>query len=318
MSMNEVSGTAPRPEPATAGSYGEPPRRSWRLPGGTSLGPVRLQVAELQRSLRFYQEALGLRVMEQSQGSASLGAVRDDRMLVELRERPGALPAGRPARLGLYHFAVLLPNRPALGRVVRHLSGMGVAVGAGDHLVSEAIYLHDPDGLGIELYADRPRSEWRRIGRELMLATDPVDMGDLVAAGGDEPWNGMPPGTVVGHVHLHVGDIQRAADFFSDLLGFDRITWSYPGALFMGAGGYHHHLGTNSWAGPRALPAGDGDARLLAWTIELPDAEALAGVERSLADAGHPVQRVEDEIRTADPWGTGIRIRAARKPQQGG
>lgn len=318
MTMNDGSGTAPRPEPATAGSYGEPPRRSWRLPEGTRLGPVRLQVAEMERSLRFYQEALGLRVVEQSEGSASLAAIGDDRVLVQLRERPGALPAGRPARLGLYHFAILLPDRPSLGRVVRHLAAMGVPVGAGDHLVSEAIYLQDPDGLGIELYADRPRSSWRRIGRELMLATDPVDMAGLIAAGGDEPWGGMPAGTVVGHVHLHVGDLQRAADFFSDLLGFDRITWSYPGALFLGAGGYHHHLGTNSWAGPGALPAGEGDARLLAWTIELPDAEAVAGVERSLTDAGHPVQRVEDGIRTADPWGTGIRIRTARVSQPRG
>jgi catechol 2,3-dioxygenase len=311
ITTNDIFGAAAGAQPATPGSYGEPPRGPWRLPGETRLGRVRLQVADLARSLRFYQEVLGLRVVEQEPGHAALAAHGDDRVLVELGERPGLRPAGQPARLGLYHFAILLPNRASLARLVRHLADTGVPAGAGDHLVSEALYLHDPDGLGIEVYADRPRSTWRRIGRELMIATDPVDMDDLLASGGDAPWTGMPAGTTIGHVHLHVGDVLQGAAFFSDALGFDRITWSYPGALFLGAGGYHHHLGTNEWAGRGAQPAGDGDARLLEWTLELPDEGAVAEAARALEGAGHSAEREGGDVVTADPWGTQIRIRTA-------
>jgi catechol 2,3-dioxygenase len=150
---------------------------------------------------------------------------------------------------------------------------------------------------------------WRRVGRELMMATDPVDVADLVRAAGEEQWNGMPAGTVMGHVHLHVGDIERAADFHSETLGFDRTVWSYPGALFMGAGGYHHHLGANTWAGTGARPAGEGDARLKEWTIELPDAASVQSAAERLEQAGHPVERDRDDVVTRDPWGTQLRLR---------
>jgi catechol 2,3-dioxygenase len=202
-----------------------------------------------------------------------------------------------------------MPDRPSLGRFVRHLADTGVRAGAGDHLVSEAFYLTDPDGLGIEVYADRPRETWRRLGRELMIATDPVDVAGVVASGGDAPWTGMPNGTVIGHVHLHVGDIARGAEFFSNALGFDRITWRYPGALFLGAGGYHHHLGTNTWAGPGARTPAEDDARLLEWTIELPAVADVAAAAKSLTEAGDPVNSVQDgSIITRDPWGTAIRL----------
>jgi catechol 2,3-dioxygenase len=312
----DIFGPADGAQPAVPGSYGEPPRGSWRLPQQTRLGGVRLQVADLERSLRFYQEVLGLRVVEREQGRAAFGPHGDDRVLVELVERPGARPAGRPARLGLYHYAILLPDRRSLARLVRHLADTGVQVGAGDHLVSEAFYLSDPDGLGIEVYADRPRSTWRRIGRELMIATDPVDVDGLLRDATNEPWSGMPAGTVIGHVHLHVGDVVQGAAFFSDALGFDRITWSYPGALFLGAGGYHHHLGTNVWAGAGARPAGEDDARLLEWTIELPDADAVANAARSLEGSGYLTEREGAAVVTADPWGTRIRIRTADAPRR--
>jgi catechol 2,3-dioxygenase len=310
VTTNDIFGRAAGAQPATPGSYGEAPRGSWRLPEATRLGRVRLQIADLERSLRFYEEVLGLRVVERGSGHAALAAQGDERVLVEVVEHPGALPAGREARLGLFHFAILLPDRASLARLVRHLAESGVALGAGDHLVSEAFYLSDPDGLGIELYADRPRDTWRRIGRELMISTDPLDVEDLLREAGDESWSGMPPGTAMGHVHLRVGDIQQAAAFFSDALGFDRITWSYPGALFLGAGGYHHHLGTNTWAGSGPQPPGESDARLLEWTLELPDAKSVAAAGRSLAEAGFPAEvGVEGEVVTRDPWGTEIRIR---------
>lgn len=303
-------------EPATPGSYGEAPRDS-RLPEATRLGVVRLQVADLARSSAFYEEVLGLRALERGASRAMFASQGDDRPLVELRERPGAKSVLRRGRLGLYHFAILLPDRPSLGRFVRHLGEIGARAGAGDHLVSEALYLEDPDGLGIEVYADRPRETWRRTGRELMLATDPVDLAELVRAAGDEPWRGVPAGTTIGHVHLHVADLARASDFFSDTLGFDRITWRYPGALFLGAGGYHHHLGTNTWAGARAIPPHDEEARLLEWTIELPDAASVNAAARRLVAAGHLAERDTDasgassDLVTRDPWGTQIRIRAS-------
>lgn len=304
---HDIFGDAAGEQPATPGSYGEPPR-GFRLPDATRLGPVHLQVADLARSRRFYEDVLGLRPLAAADGTALLGA--GARPLVALHERPGARPAPRGGRLGLYHFAILLPDRPALGRLVRHLAATGTRVGAGDHLVSEAFYLTDPDGLGIEVYADRPRTAWRRVGRELMMATDPVDVPAVVAAAGSTPWTGMPDGTVMGHVHLHVGAIPDAAAFYADALGFDRTVWSYPGALFLGAGGYHHHLGTNTWAGAGARPADADDARLLEWTIELPDAAAVDAAARSLTDAGHPAERAEDGAVVArDPWGTAVRLR---------
>ena len=299
-------------QPALPGSYGQAPN-GYRLPAGTRLGPVRLQVADLARSLPFYVETLGFREVARDAGQATLAAHADDRVLVELVERRGVRPAGR-GLLGLYHVAILLPDRASLGRFVRHLSESRTPAGAGDHLVSEAFYLTDPDGLGIEVYADRPRETWNRLGRELMLATDPVDVRGLVAEAGEEAWSGMPAGTVIGHVHLHVGSIEQAQAFYSEALGFDRMTWRYPGALFLGADGYHHHLGTNTWAGAGARPPADTDARLLEWTIELPRATDVAAVSQSLSDAGYPVEWAgegDGMATTQDPWGTRVRWRAA-------
>lgn len=307
VTRNDIFGTSAAPVPALSGTYGERPS-GYRLPETTRLGRVKLQVANLPRSLAFYEEVLGMQVVAQDATTASLGAAGDAGVLVTLEEKPGIRPA-RGGMLGLYHFAILLPDRPALGRFVQHLADINVRAGAGDHLVSEAFYLTDPDGLGIEVYADRPRATWQRIGRELMLATDPVDTRALVAAAEGQPWTGMPAGTVMGHVHLHVGDLERTRAFYSEGLGFDRMTWSYPGALFLGAGGYHHHLGTNLWAGPHARPATDDDARLLEWTIEVPGAGDVAAVATSVEQAGFAVTRGPgDDALVQDPWGTRVRI----------
>ena len=310
-SQADIFGGAPGSEPATPGSYGEAPR-DFRLPEKTRLGAVRLQVGDLARSLAYYETTLGLRVLGRDGESAALAAQGDDRELVSLHERRGARAAGKRGQLGLFHFAILLPDRPSLGAFVRHLGEIGAAAGAGDHLVSEAFYLTDPDGLGIEVYADRPRESWRRVGRELMMATDPVDVAGLVREAADTPWAGMPAGTVIGHVHLHVGNLADAAAFYSEALGFDRTVWSYPGALFLGAGGYHHHLGTNTWAGPAARAPADEDARLQEWTIELPNESALEAAERSLERRGHAVDRTRGAgVVIRDPWGTQARIRVA-------
>jgi catechol 2,3-dioxygenase len=314
VTTHDICGTVATVEPATPGSYGLPPD-GYRLPEATRLGRVRLQVADLSRSLAFYEGTLGLRVLERGARRATLAAHGDERVLVELAEERGTRPVHRPM-LGLYHFAILLPDRASLGRFARHLAEHRVAAGAGDHLVSEALYLKDPDGLGIEVYADRPRDTWQRVGPELMISTDPVAIDALVAAAGDMPWRGMPAGTVIGHVHLHVGDLAQGAAFFSEALGFDRMTWRYPGALFLGAGGYHHHLGTNVWAGAGARTPATHDARLLEWTIEVPSADDVADVSRSLTAAAHPVDEIATgNMRTRDPWGTAVRVRATELPE---
>ena len=307
----DIFGRAEGAEPAEPGTYGQPPR-GLRLPAATRLGQVRLQVADLTRSVSFYQDVLGLRVIDADGPGAVLGPNGDDTPLVELRELTGAGPAPRKGTLGLYHFAILLPDRPSLGRFVRHLGDIGVRAGAGDHLVSESFYLQDPDNLGIEVYADRPRSSWRRVGRELMMATDPVDVGALLQAAGDFRWNGAPPGTTMGHVHLHVGDLEQATAFYSESVGFDRTVWHYPGALFLAAGGYHHHLGTNTWAGAGATPPRADDARLLEWTIVLPDRTSLTDVGESLSRGSYSVvwdgADPRQELVTHDPWGTQLRF----------
>ena len=289
-----------------AETYGIRPD-GYRLPDQTHIGAVRLQVADLVRSLEYYREVLGLRVLSSATPQASLGAEGASRPLIELLEQRGVQPVPRGGLLGLYHFAVLLPDRAALGRFIAHLSALGIHAGSADHAVSEAIYLTDPDGLGIEVYADRPRAAWRSDStRQLFMTTAPLDVRSLVAASGGGAWTGMPPGTTIGHVHLHVGDLGAAEAFYHRALGFDKVVWTYPGALFLSAGGYHHHLGTNTWsAGP---PAGDHHARLLSWDLVVPrqtDAEAAA---RSLADAGHAPTTAPNAFTVADHWGTPLRI----------
>ena len=290
---------------ATPARYGIAPA-GYRLPHGTRVGGVRLQVADLQRSIDYYETVIGLRATERTLDTAALGVPGDDRVLVWLQGRHGLQPVPRGGAFGLFHFAVLLPERAALGRFAAHLSRLGVAVGMADHLVSEALYLRDPDGLGIEVYADRPKDAWRYTGRELRMTTDPLDVGNLVAAGGQGSWEGAPTGTTMGHVHLHVGNLDLAEAFYHSTLGFDKTVWSYPGALFFAAGWYHHHLGTNTWSpGPSA---DEGQARLLEWELLVPGAQAVAAAAQSLEAGGYPTHDTGVGWIVADPWGTRLRI----------
>lgn len=280
----------------------------FRLPDATTVGPVTLQVADLERSLDYYRQVVGLRVLDQTADSAALGTEDGATPLVTLRERRGAAPVPRRGRLGLYHFAILLPDRAALGRFIAHLAATGTHAGMSNHLVSEAVYLTDPDGLGIEVYADQPREVWRRDGDQLVMATEPLDVEDAVRAGRGERWSGMPGGATMGHVHLFVGDLDAAERFYFEGLGFDKTVWSYPGALFLSAGGYHHHLGTNTWA-TGAAPAGDGDARLLEWEIRVPTAADAAAALQSLRAGGVKVEEAESGGVVRDPWGSAVRVR---------
>jgi catechol 2,3-dioxygenase len=285
-----------------------------RLPAELRLGGVRLQVADLQRSLDWYQRVLGLRVIDTTPDHARLAARQDTaatpETLVVLVEHKGAAPVPPRGRIGLYHFAVLLPDRTDVGRFIAHLAQHHIEFGAADHRVSEAIYLQDPDGLGIEVYSDRPRSTWQIDGRQIVMTTDPLDLHDLVTAAGADgsvPWAGLPAGTRIGHVHLHVGDLQRAADFYYAALGLDKTVWNYPGALFLSAGGYHHHLGVNTWAANSPV-AGPADARLLEWEMRLPDSGSADAVVASLDAAGYDVTNDANGAVVRDPWGTQLRL----------
>lgn len=282
----------------------------FRLPETAHIGRVRLQVSDVSRSVSYYQRVLGLKVLSRQQRSAELGASDGESVLLELRERPGARAVPRRGLLGLYHFAMLLPDRGSLGRFIAHLAEIGEYAGMSDHLVSEAVYLTDPDGLGIEVYADRPRATWSAVDRQITMATKPLDVESVIASAGDEKWSGAPEGTRVGHVHFYVGDIDEAERFYHAGLGLDKIVWNYPGALFMSAGGYHHHVGVNTWAAG-ASPASHEDARLLDWELILPEATTMEAVGQSMESAGFSVERTGSEVTARDPWGIRVRLRAA-------
>ena len=287
--------------------YGAAPS-GFRLPDSAHVGGVRLQVSDLSRSLDYYQHVLGLSVLDRSLDTATLGTEGSGRELVRLHAKHGIQPAPRGGAFGLYHFAVLLPERAALGRFAAHLSRLNIRAGTADHLVSESFYLTDPDGLGIEVYADRPREMWTTRGREIAMAVDPLDVAGLIAAAGSVPWDGAPAATTMGHIHLHVGDLDRSEAFYHSALGFDKTLWSFPGALFLAAGGYHHHLGTNIWSpGPAAT---NEQARLLEWELVVPDADAAAAIAASLDRAKYAPEDTGAGWAVNDPWGTRLRIAA--------
>ena len=280
----------------------------FRLPDATRVGRVRLQVSDIGRSVAYYENVLGLEVRDEATGFAALAPRGGGDVILELNERAGANPVPRRGLLGLYHFAVLLPDRASLGRFISHLSEIGVYAGMSDHLVSEALYLTDPDGLGIEVYADRPRSAWVATEGQIAMATKPLDVESVVAAAAGKKWDGSPEGTRVGHVHFHVGDIDAAAAFYHAGLGLDKMVWSYPGALFMSAGGYHHHVGVNTWAAGSPV-ATDNDARLIDWELVLPDQASVDAAVRSIESAGFKVKDAGEFAEASDPWGIKLRLR---------
>jgi len=243
------------------------------LPADAHIGQVSLTVRDLQRSLSFYRDILGFEESgspKEGAGSRTLSlGPKAGRTLIELHERTDAVAKPRRSS-GLYHFAILVPSRAALGRSLRRLSDTRWPMsGAADHLVSEALYLDDPDGLGIEIYRDRPRDAWRVANGEPAMATDPLDLQSIYEEPGAEtPWNGLDAGTIMGHVHLHVPHLDTAESFYCDRVGFDPVVRRYPGALFVSAGGYHHHLGLNTWVGVGAPPPPENAVGLRAFTIE--------------------------------------------------
>jgi catechol 2,3-dioxygenase len=265
----------------------------YRLPASTHIGRVRLAVSNLSRSRAFYRDVIGLMVHDTADHMVYLGAEGSKRTLIELEELPGIHPIHGQSRLGLYHIAILLPSRESLASFTRHLVKLGIRFGSADHLVSEALYLVDPDGLQVEVYADRPRETWMYKGGELVMAADPLRFRELPQVE-DDSWRGTPSGTTIGHVHLYVGDLEVAKAFYCTALGLDVVMSSIPGALFTSAGGYHHHVGLNTWAAS-SPPASAGDARLLYWELVVPNSEEMGKVTASLSNAGFST--------LIDPWG---------------
>ncbi|MDX2137298.1 MAG: VOC family protein [Chloroflexota bacterium] len=264
------------------------------LPPDTHIAYARLQVRDLDRALAFYRDALGLRAIDRTGDTARLSATGTAPFLIELIAVPNAI--AKPSRsTGLYHVAIRLPDRATLAHTFYRLVSLGVPFqGFADHLVSEALYLPDPDGNGLELYHDRPRDQWRFDGAQVAMSSDPLDVETLLAEGASGKWDGIDTRTDIGHVHLHVGDLARAEAFYVDALGMDVMQRSYPGALFVAAGGYHHHLGLNIWAG-RNVPSPPANAvGLRAYGIHIPAAaDWQAAVER-LRASGTAVSESSD------------------------
>lgn len=276
------------------------------LDPAAEVGTVTLKVADLARSLAFYTQTIGLHIFEQDGQCATLGVGR--RRIMALEAVAGAR---RPPShtTGLYHAAILLPTRRALALRVAQWLKAGVRFGYGDHLVSEAFYLSDPDGNGLEVYQDRPRAQWVMAGGQVSMATDPVDMDSLLAEiGPGEPAladpalpDTLPDGTKLGHMHLRVADLAAAEAFYRGVLGFE-VMMRVPGALFVSAGGYHHHLGLNTWESQGGEPPLEPSAGLRAFSIVLPHRAALDALTKRIAAAGIPVEYVGDSAYVLDPF----------------
>jgi catechol 2,3-dioxygenase len=277
----------------------------------TAIGAVHLTVADLDRVRDFYERAIGLRTIDRDGDTVRLGA-SEERPLVVLVGRPDARP--RPARTtGLFHLAVLVPTRGDLALALERVARAGRSFnGASDHLVSEALYLDDPEGNGIELYRDRSRDEWRRSADgELEMATLPLDLEGLMAErpAGDGA-SGMPPETRIGHVHLQVADLAAAERFYAGVLGFEVTVRGYPGALFVSAGGYHHHIGLNTWAGEGAPPPPPGARGLRSFEVALRGPEELERVAGRIRAAGLEARREDGGLLAVDPSGNAVLLRA--------
>jgi catechol 2,3-dioxygenase len=276
----------------------------------TTVGPVHLTVADLERSLSYYGEAVGLETLSREDGRAILGA--GDRELLVLVEESGARPA--LGHTGLYHFALLVPQRVDLARWLAHAARDRVELtGLSDHFVSEAIYLYDPDGHGIEIYWDRPREVWEgQVGAR--MTTLPLDVKSLLGELDDpssEPFEGLPAGTVMGHLHLKVASIPETVAFYRDSLGFALMAEFGSSAAFLSAGGYHHHLGANVWESAGASPPPPGTAALRHGTVLLPDDEERRRVLARLEAAGHGTEDSEEGPLARDPAGNALVFQVA-------
>jgi catechol 2,3-dioxygenase len=264
------------------------------LPDETRIRQVHLRTGNLERAVGFYTGTLGLQRAERTEREVALSATENGPALIVLSEASKVRP--RPARAtGLYHLAIRYPTRCDLAHALQRLLRARHPIqGASDHRVSEAIYLSDPDENGVELYADRPRSQWIWHNGQVAMATAPLDTDDLLAStDGQATPPHVQPQTALGHIHLHIADLPAAERFYHEFLGFAVTQRSYPGALFFSAGGYHHHLAVNTWAGDR-LPPPDGIG-LISYRLEVPEAEILYCLRNRAPLAGYETRTLNGE-----------------------
>ncbi|ASF40674.1 glyoxalase [Halobacillus halophilus] len=270
----------------------------------TYVGTVELNVQQLTRSIQFYTDVIGLRVIEQTEHKAVLSA-DGTRALLTIEQSSFFQPKGK-STAGLYHFALLLPDRLSLAKVYKHLADRGIRLGAADHLVSEALYLNDPDGNGIEIYRDRPSKTWTWHDGKVAMTVDPLDSKGILAELNGDQWEGLPADTIIGHVHLHVHDLDQARHFYCDGLGFEITSDQLNQALFLSSNGYHHHLGLNTWQGTDAPPASDQNAGLKQYTLLFPDQAKRDQAVQRLKELGYGSETVDEQLITSDPSGNRV------------
>jgi catechol 2,3-dioxygenase len=276
---------------------------NFHQPPSAYIRRLTLKVSDLTRSLLFYEDLLGLSVVNRSSTDADLGVTSDSKVLLTLTQPTQTTPLQANAT-GLYHFAILLPTREAFAQMAVHLSKRGVRFGSSDHLVSEALYLSDPDGNGIEIYRDRPNKEWTWNNDQVKMTVDPLDFADLLSnVETVNEWSGMPLGSIIGHIHLHVANIAQSERFYCDGLHFEVMTRYGEQASFLATGGYHHHIGINTWQGVGASPPLASSVGLLHYTLAYPDEQSRARVLDDLQKLGAPVFAYGDGFQTVDPAG---------------
>lgn len=273
----------------------------------TYVGNVHLLVKDLQRSMTFYKEVIGFTILEQTEKKAALSA--DGKTVLLTIEQPEVIIEKQPRTTGLYHFALLLPTRADLGNVLLHLLQSGYPLqGASNHGVSEAIYLGDPDGNGIEIYADTPEEEWIWQDNHVQMITESMDAEGVLASRISDTWNGLPVGTVMGHIHLHVSDLVKAEEFYINVLGFDVVLRYGAQALFISTGNYHHHIGLNTWAGVGAPAPMKNSLGLKTFTLHYPDSETLQTAVAKLKELDAYLTEDNGAYITQDPSGNVIRL----------
>jgi catechol 2,3-dioxygenase len=279
-----------------------------------TLGKVKLKVSDLSRSLDFYQNVVGFRILKHEGHAAEL-TVDGENTLVELLEIPDAVVTPRRSSAGLYHFAILLPTRKDLGLQLRRLIESDIRIGQSDHGVSEALYINDPDLNGIEIYRDRPKEQWEFDGEnQVKMGGDPIDWDGLLREAEGGSWAGLPSGTTIGHIHFHASNLLQSKRFYCDLLGFDLMLDATRGfgAIFISAGGYHHHIGLNIWAGEGASAVPANGTGLDYFTIDLPDEVELSKIMNRLAEAGIPIEEKSGALFVADPSGIRLKLMSSK------
>ncbi|MFP7170213.1 VOC family protein [Terribacillus sp. 7520-G] len=277
----------------------------YQQPPLTYIGQVKLRVADLAQSVAYYTKVIGLRIIEEWQGNVSLGT--EGRVLLYLEEGKG-LKRKPDRHAGLYHFALLLPSRADLADLVKYYVLNRVPFGASDHGVSEAIYLNDPDGNGIEIYADKPDTSWKWHDGEIQMTTDPLDGDSLLKEASEEEWHGLPDGTIIGHIHLYMRHLGEAAAFYNNVLGFETVVSGYPGALFVSTGNYHHHIGLNTWHGSNAPSINPDEAGMDWFSIVFPDEKKLLAAAARAEAAGLSVKKDKNLYTLMDPVGSTVRL----------